>query len=123
MKNIVILSTLTFLLSLLACAGIEINRKYEVRKEEEFVINLKSKPSTGYSWMIEEGLSDSVVILEKEEFEPADNPTNKPRLGAGGTKKWYFLAQKRGKTMLKFTYKRPGSKEASKVKYIRVQVK
>jgi predicted secreted protein len=123
MKKIVFVSALLFLLALIACATVKMDREYEVKKGEDFVINLKSKPSTGYTWMIEKGLSDSIVTLEREEFEPVENPTDKPRLGAGGTKKWYFYANKRGKTILKFIYKRPGSEETTKIKHFSVHVK
>jgi len=118
-----ILSSIFIALLVLSCASIRFDREYEVNQGEEFVINMKSNPSTGYTWIIEEGLSDSVVTLQGKEYVPAENPSNKPRLGAGGTQKWHFSAEKKGKTILKFIYKRPGGEEISETKYFRIRVK
>ncbi|MGM0530374.1 MAG: protease inhibitor I42 family protein [Bacteroidota bacterium] len=114
---------LIYILLLTSCASIQFDREYKVNKGEEFVINLKTNPSTGYNWMIEEGLSDSLVTLQDEEYVPAENPVDKPRLGAGGIKKWHFEAAKKGKTILKFVYKRPGTEETREIKHFQILVK
>ncbi|MFP4619791.1 MAG: protease inhibitor I42 family protein [Bacteroidales bacterium] len=105
-----------------SCASIEFDREYKLNQGEQFVINLKTNPSTGYTWKVEEGLSDSVVTLQKEKYVPVENPSGNPRLGGGGKRKWYFLADKKGNTILKFVYKRPGTEETSKEKYFQVRV-
>ena len=110
-------------LTLFSCAGIQFDREYEINKGEEFVINLKTNPSTGYTWIITQGLADSLITLQGEEYVPEENPSDKPRLGAGGTKKWHFRAEKQGKTVLKFVYKRPGTEETRETKLIQIRVK
>ncbi|MCF8335722.1 MAG: protease inhibitor I42 family protein [Bacteroidales bacterium] len=123
MKHPIITLFFIVLLSVSSCATIEFDREYEVNKGEEFVINLKTNPSTGYHWAIEEGLSDSIITLQGDEYVPEENPTNKPRLGAGGTKKWHFRAEREGQTILKFIYKRPGTKDTNERKLIQIRVK
>ncbi|MBS3774205.1 MAG: protease inhibitor I42 family protein [Bacteroidales bacterium] len=123
MKHSIDLLVFAVLLATSSCAGIQFDRQYKVNKGEEFVINLKTNPSTGYTWMIEEGLSDSLVILQGEEYVPDENPSGKPRLGSGGIKKWHFEAVKEGKTLLKFIYKRPGTEETSEIKQFQIMVK
>ena len=123
MRNFIAPVIFIVLITVFSCASIEFDREYKVNQGEEFVINIKTNPSTGYTWIVEKGLSDSVVTLQGEEYVPDENPSNKPRLGAGGTKKWRFLAEKKGKTTLKFVYKRPGTKEINEVKNFRIHVK
>mgnify|MGYP006279386657 FL=1 len=118
-----ILSIVIVLFAIFSCTGIQFEREYKVNMGEEFVINLKTNPSTGYTWTIEEGFSDSLLTLQDEEYVPMENPSNKPRLGAGGTQKWHFQAVKKGTTLLKFVYKRPGTEETSEIKYFQIQVK
>ena len=118
-----ILSIVIVLFAIFSCTGIQFEREYKVNMGEEFVINLKTNPSTGYTWTIEEGFSDSLLTLQDEEYVPMENPSNKPRLGAGGTQKWHFQAVKKGTTLLKFVYKRLGAEETSEIKYFQIQVK
>ncbi|MBS3808395.1 MAG: protease inhibitor I42 family protein, partial [Bacteroidales bacterium] len=113
---------LILLLLLSSCASIKPDRTYNISQGEEFVIKLKANPSTGYQWKIKEGLIDSGLSLMKESYEPEPNPTDKPRLGAGGTKSWRFRAEKKGETILTFVYQRAGEKEPGQVKHFRVAV-
>ena len=114
---------LFLLLILSSCASIKPDRTYSITPGEEFVIHLKANPSTGYQWKITEGLTESGISLMEESYEPEPNPTDHPRLGAGGTKTWRFRAEKKGETILTFVYQRPGEKEPGQIKHIRVSVK
>jgi predicted secreted protein len=123
MKDSVIFLMFILPLTMFGCAGIQFDREYELNKGEEFVINLKTNPATGYTWSITQGLADSVITLHGEEYVPRDNSSGKPRLGAGGTKKWHFRAEKQGTITLKFVCKRPGTKETRETRYFQIQVK
>ncbi len=123
MKHSVIPLLFIVALTMFNCASIQIDREYEINKGEEFVINLKTNPSTGYIWSITQGLSDSLITLQGEEYIPRENPSGKPRLGAGGNKKWHFRAEKQGKTILKLVYKRPGTEEARETRFFQIRVK
>lgn len=114
---------LLLLLLLSSCASIKPDRTYNISRGDEFVIKLKANPSTGYQWKIKEGLPDTGLSLMKESYEPEPNPTDKPRLGAGGTKSWRFRAEKKGETILTFVYQRPGEKDPGQIKHFRVAVK
>ena len=61
-------------LILCSCAVTQFDRKYKLNKGEDFVINLKTNPSTGYIWTIEQGLSDSIVNLQGEKYIPDESP-------------------------------------------------
>jgi len=111
-----------FALLLVSCASIKPDRTYRISQGEEFVIKLKANPSTGYHWEISKGLSDSGLSLLEESYEPAPNPSDKPRLGGGGTKIWRFRAGKKGQTTLTFVYQRSGEKEPEQIKRFRVEV-
>ena len=123
MKHFVISLMLIVALTMFGCAGIQFDREYELNEGEEFVINLKTNPATGYTWSITQGLADSLITLQAEEYVPRENPSGKPRLGAGGIKKWHFRAEKQGKTTLKFVYKRPGTEEVRETRYFQIRVK
>lgn len=113
---------IVFSLLLASCASVKPDRTYRINQGEEFVIKLKANPSTGYQWKISEGLAESGLSLVEESYEPAPNPTDKPRVGAGGTKSWRFRAGKKGQTTLTFVYKRPGEKDPGQIKHFQVKI-
>lgn len=69
---------------------------------EPFTISLPSNPTTGYAWTAD---YDNVLLREEEgQFEPS--VMDSIRLGAGGTSVFVFTPLLRGKTTIRFVYKR-----------------
>jgi inhibitor of cysteine peptidase len=123
MNKSVIYVTLLLVVFALGCASVQPDRQYTLSQGEEFVITLKENPSTGYQWKIEEGLTGSGLQLLEENYQPAENPTKRPIVGAGGTKTWKFRGDKPGKTMLKMVYQRPGEKKTAEIKYFQIKIR
>ena len=74
----------------------------------EFILKLKSNPTTGYSWFLTK-YNPSVVKLVRHYFEA---PMNKKRVGAPGYELWIFRVKPAGfiipqHTFIHFVYKRP----------------
>lgn len=114
MKNIKCLFAMTSLLFATSVfAEIEVHTQDKpvftvVSNNAEFVIKLKSNPSTGYSWFLTEYNSNLVVPL-RHTFEAA---TDKKMVGAPGYEFWTFRIKPAGFavpqiTSMKFVYKRP----------------
>ena len=73
------------------------------RVGEPFTIALPSNPTTGYTWIMD---YDNVLLrAEEAEFQPS--ASNSIRLGAGGTSVFAFTPLLKGKTTIRFVYKRP----------------
>lgn len=73
-----------------------------VAVNEEFVIELDSNPSTGYSW--QENHDQSYITLVDKTFE--QDPGSKGMPGAGGTEHFRFKALKAGETKITMGYSR-----------------
>jgi len=123
MQRPILYAALLLIMVALSCASVQPDRQYSLSQGEEFVITLKTNPSTGYQWQIEEGLTGSGLVLLEESYQPADRPSGKPIVGAGGTKTWKFRGTEPGKSMLKMVYQRPGEEKPAKVRYFRVKIK
>jgi predicted secreted protein len=68
----------------------------------EFMIGLKSNPSTGYAWYIAESLPSWLVLVDQTWV--ADDPTV---VGGPGTSYWTFRATASGSATLTFQYMQP----------------
>lgn len=78
----------------------------------EFEIKLKSNPTTGYSWYLENYNSNLLTPIKQEYKSSQAKKNSKPLLGAGGTDTWTFKATKEAFTVprvteIAFTYMRP----------------
>ncbi len=83
-----------------------------VRKKtgETFTVALDSNPTTGYRWTLD-GKEDATVVRKvSDEYVGQAHPPG--MVGVGGTERWKFQAEKKGKTALHFIYRRPWEKEA-----------
>ena len=95
---------------LLACAGpseVKIDEAatgttVDLRAGQKLVVTLKSNPTTGYDWQVDE-VDESVVKLVTQEFKPASDPN---RLGAPGQTVHEFQAVGAGTTSLRLIYVR-----------------
>jgi inhibitor of cysteine peptidase len=74
----------------------------------EFVIKLKSNPSTGYSWYLRE-YDANLVVPTKHSFSKSSQPG---LVGAPGYESWIFEVKPAGfivpqQTLIRFVYARP----------------
>lgn len=85
--------------------------------QPEFIIKLKSNPTTGYAWFLRH-YNDILVTPKKHSFQSPD----KKLIGAPGYELWTFSIKPAGfvvpqQTVLRFVYARPwqGADSASQV--------
>ncbi len=93
-----------------------------IRKKtgETFTVALESNPTTGYGWALD-GKEDGTVVRKlSDEFVGQAHPPG--MVGVGGTERWKFQAEKKGKTSLHFIYRRPWEKDTKPVRERTVQV-
>ena len=112
MKGSVWFAASAVILSLLlsACAGpspVKIDESangtaVNLEAGQTLIVALKSNPTTGYDWQVDE-VDESVVKLVTQEFKPASDPN---RLGAPGQTEFQFQAAGAGTTSLRLIYVR-----------------
>lgn len=106
-----LVSVAVFNLLLFACAGsspAKIDESADgttvnLRTGQKLSVALKSNPTTGYDWQVDE-VDEGVVRLVAHEFQPASDPD---RLGAPGQTVLQFEAVAAGTTDLRLVYVRP----------------
>jgi len=74
-----------------------------VKTGNNFKIELKSNPTTGYQWQLAKPLNKKIVDLVSSDYIPPK--TN--LVGAGNKEIWVFKAVKKGKTEILLKYARP----------------
>jgi predicted secreted protein len=89
----------------------EKDKKIKLPINSYFKIELKSNPTTGYSWTINHS-NDEILVLGKSYYIP-DN-TN--LIGSGGKTIFEFRAKSKGNLDLLFTYERPFEKNKTNTK-------
>lgn len=87
-----------------------------ITKGNLFEIELKTRPTSGYSWEIVH--DKNIVKLQNKKLV-----TLSPQLGASSKEILVFQAVKPGHTIIKLIYKRPWEKETKKEKSIEIFVK
>jgi inhibitor of cysteine peptidase len=75
----------------------------EAKAGEDLVIALPSNPTTGYSWMVTGKADPGVVSLMGSDFETSSQNA----AGVAGHQRFTFRAGGRGRTTIKFDYRRP----------------
>lgn len=92
-----------------------------VKNPGEFSIRIKSNPTTGYSWGIQEiKPNDLVKFLQIKTEEPAQG--TQPKLGAPTYEIITFEALKPGKVEISLNYRRPWEKDVAPIKTYKVLV-
>lgn len=81
---------------------VENENKIEVKSGENFLINLESNPTTGYSWVSD--FDENYVELINKDF--VQQKTDELIVGAGGTETFSFKALKAGEIKIDFYYVR-----------------
>lgn len=85
-----------------------------VQVGDNIVVSVYENLSTGAMWYLD-GFNGTVELL-KEDYETVKRPPG--WVGAGGTKKYFFKAQKTGSCSLIFTYKRGWQPESGVIKNV-----
>ncbi len=75
-------------------------RKIKVEKGDEFVISLKSNPTTGYSW--EETSDSTMVSLLNMDYK--EDEADEDLVGVGGTEFFTYRALQTGETKIEMVY-------------------
>jgi inhibitor of cysteine peptidase len=104
-----------------------INEVISVESGQEFTIPLSSNPSTGCKWYETHNLS--LLAFVEKVYQPSQpQPTDGSIIvGGGGTDFFRFKALEKGKSIIVFEYKSPGSvpggSQVVEKKVIEVEVK
>ena len=91
----------------------------DVAVNEQFIIQLDSNVTTGYSWYVTDISNSAVVTKLAEEYVPPAGSA----LGAPGVQKFTFKALAAGKSHITFQYKRGEAGTAAETKTFTVKVK
>ena len=90
------------------------DRAYFLHRGDVLVISLPSNRTTGYGW---DYRSSTVGLLRQQgEMVYQQAKGREGMVGAGGTQIWKFMAVKKGKTSLCFSYLRPWERSIAPVK-------
>lgn len=81
--------------------------RIEAKVGQDFVIDLLSNPSTGYSWRLARPLPSMLKLQRKRYIPPKVQ-----KLGGGGTEEWTFKSVRSGKATIMFEYIRPWEKDS-----------
>jgi predicted secreted protein len=113
MQNRFLLSFLFFLVISPVCSAQDL----ALRKGASQIISLKENPSTGYQWIIgsPSAFRRNIIIIHDLGFKK-----NNTMPGSPGIHKWRLSAQKSGRLVLHFFYKR--SWETEVVKEITINI-
>ena len=88
----------------------------KIKVNESFVIELKSNPTTGYSWNAD--FDKEYLSLAEPEYVP-DQPE---LIGSGGVEKFTFTGFKAGTTEITMNYKRPWEEESIETRVFKVTI-
>jgi len=97
----------------------KLNNTYTIGMNDTLTIELKSNPTTGYVWSIDNKIKPKVIQELNHEFVKNNKTTD--MVGAGGFDYWKFLPLKTGEVYLHFIYMREDGK-INKEKYYKVAV-
>jgi inhibitor of cysteine peptidase len=83
--------------------------RVSVKTHQEFCLKIKSNPSTGYSWALDQPLDETMLQLIEHDIEEPDGTA---MAGASQFEIWAFRALKVGETAICLKYVRPWEKNA-----------
>lgn len=80
--------------------------------QREFTVKLKSNPTTGYKWFLDELNEDFITAMDQEYVASKTNQNGKPLIGNGGFDVWTFKVRAAAfkvprVTMINFSYIKP----------------
>jgi predicted secreted protein len=79
-----------------------------VGRGKQFVIELESNPSTGYSWQLAASPGEQVTLVDHDY-----SPVGEQKPGSGGVQKFTFEGAAVGSATLSFGYSRPWEKDVA----------
>lgn len=97
---------IVFVFLALAIPAFAQENKISVNAGKNFMIELKSNPTTGYKWQLAEPLNERIVKLVSSDYLAP----NTNLVGAGGKEIWIFKAVKKGEAKIILDYLRPWEK-------------
>ncbi len=98
----------------------KLNNTFNLGMNDTLKIELKSNPTTGYLWSIDNKIKPKIIQELSHEF--VKNNKTMDMVGAGGFDHWHFFPLKTGEVYLHFIYAREDGKIDSE-KYYKVVVK
>ena len=97
----------------------EEEQEVNVKKGDNFVIELEANPTTGYQWEVQ--LDSNYLQLDKREYVP-DAPEDEALVGSGGYELFHFSVLKSGETEIIFTHLRPWEEGVEPIKTLKYKV-
>jgi inhibitor of cysteine peptidase len=94
------------------------NRAMVIAKGEDFRVELKSNPTTGFRW--------EMGKLDRKKFKPVKSgyiPEKTGLIGSGGVEWWEIKAVGKGKGTVSLLYRRPWEKETPPLKTFQVNIR
>ncbi len=98
----------------------KLDETFIISMSDTLKIKLKSNPSTGFTWSINNKIKPKVIKQLSREY--VKNEKTADMIGAGGFDIWKFLPVKTGEVFLYFIYSRENGKTNNE-KYYKVVVK
>jgi len=95
------------------------SHKLRVKPGQTFNISLKSNPSTGYMWQIQNPIDKTKLVIINKIFSPG----KKNLAGSPGKEVWKFKALKKGTIFIEFAYKRSWENQIAKRETYAVAIK
>ena len=83
-------------------------------------IRLQSNPTTGYSWFLEDGKDNNIVLVTGPEF--IESKKEKDIVGAGGHEIFTVKALSKGETSILLNYKRLWEEEEEPIKTFEITI-
>jgi inhibitor of cysteine peptidase len=94
--------------------------KVELAKGDKLLVKLPANPTTGFTWVVASGESDTLKANGKPTYERADK--DKKAVGGGGTQTFTFDAGSAGEVEIVLHYKRPFEKDKEPAKTYKFKV-
>jgi inhibitor of cysteine peptidase len=94
--------------------------KVELAKGDKLLVKLPANPTTGFTWVVASGESDTLRAKGKPAYEAADK--DKKVVGGGGTQTFTFDAGSAGEVEIVLHYKRPFEKDKEPAKTYKFKV-
>ncbi len=94
--------------------------KVELAKGDKLLVKLPANPTTGFTWLVAKGESDTLRSKEKPVYEAANK--DKKVIGGGGTQTFTFEAGQIGEVEIVLNYQRPFEKDKEPAKTYKFKV-
>jgi inhibitor of cysteine peptidase len=92
----------------------------EMGADQVLFVQLKSNPTTGYSWGVE--ACDEAILSQQGDPEFVTSSRGEKLTGAGGWEVFQFKPAKAGETQLKLIYRRPWEKDVEPIQTFTVSI-